>query len=75
MYRFLITKKVKGKNEAARNLSACVLKKFDGYEVLRKDLQRKESIDFIPINMVYEPSFDLNVPVVCYFCPKIHLAY
>ena len=75
MYRYLIKKKVKGKNETRRNLSACVFKKLDGYEVLRKDLQRKESAEFIPIDIVYEPSFDLNVPVLCYFCSNIHLAY
>lgn len=32
MYRFLAKKKVKAKNEVTRNLSACVVKKFDGYK-------------------------------------------
>ena len=32
MYSFLAKKKVKAKNEVTRNLSACVVKKFDGYK-------------------------------------------
>ena len=75
VYRFLIKKKVQGKNEVNRNLSACVLEKFNGYEIIRNDLSRKENIDFKPINVVYEPSFDEVKPVVCNFFNHIHTAY
>ena len=63
------------KNEVTRNLSACIVKKFDSYETLIKDLGRKESLDFIPVDILYEPSFELDVPDLCYFYPNIHLAY
>lgn len=35
----------------------------------------KEITPYIPIDIVYEPTFDLDKPVFCYFCPQIHLAY
>ena len=68
-------KKVSRKNEVKRELSACVIRKFNGYEILRKDLQRKESKNFKPIDITYEPSFERDVPVLCHFAPQIHLAY
>ena len=75
MYRFLIKKKVQRKNEVTRNLSACVLEKFNGYETIRNSLWREEKIDFTAIDIVYEASFDKDTPVVCYFTPKIQTAY
>ena len=58
-----------------RNPSACVPKKFDGYEIIKDSLRTKEKVDFRPINIVYEPCFDKNTPALCYFCPNIHWAY
>ena len=75
VYRFLIKKRVQGKNEVTRNLSTCVLEKFNGYENIRNNLWKKEKIDFTTINIVYEPSFDENVPVICNFTDQIHTAY
>ena len=51
------------------------LETFSGYEMIRNNLARKEKVDFTPINIVYEPSFDENVPVTCNFTDRIHLAY
>ena len=42
MHRFLINKRVQRKNEVTRYLSACVLEKVNGYEIIRKDLSRKK---------------------------------
>ena len=58
-----------------RNISACVLEKFNGYETIRNNFSRKEKIEFQSIDLVYEPSFDKDTPLVCYFSPKIYLAY
>ena len=75
VYRFLIKKKVQVKNEVTRNLSDCIIEKFNGYEIIRNDLSRKEKLNFKPIDIVYEPSFDENSPVVCNFASTIHTAY
>ena len=75
VYRFIIKKKVQGKIEFTRNLPACVYETFNGCEIIRNDQSRKEKIDFKPINVVYEPSFDQAKPVVCNFTNHIHTAY
>ena len=59
----------------ARSLSACVLEKFNGYEKIRNDLSRKEKVDFRAIDIVYEPLFDKDTPVICYFSQNIQLPY
>ena len=66
---------MQGKNEVTRNLSSCVLETFNGYETIRNEIVRKEKLDFCPIDIVYEPSFDENESVVCNFTDKIHIAY
>lgn len=71
----MIKKKAEGKNEVTRNLSACVLGKFNGYESIRQNLTRKEKLYFTPVNVVYELNFDESVPFSCNFTDKIHLAY
>ena len=63
MFRFLIQKKAQGKNEVTRNFSSSVVEEFNGYEMIRQNLAYKERIDIIPVDMVYEPSYDENIPV------------
>ena len=58
-----------------RNLSSSVLEKFNGYEMIRQKLQRKEKIDLTPIDIVYEPSYDESILVPCFFTDQIFLAY
>ena len=41
IHRYLIKKKVQGKNKMTRNLPSFVLEKFNGYETIRNDLARK----------------------------------
>ena len=42
---------------------------------LRQNLACNKRVDVEPINMVYEPVFDENIPVQCFFTDKIYLAY
>ena len=77
LFRYLTKKKKKvtGKKEVTRNLSVCVIRKFNGFEILRKDLARKESVRNNHIDIVYKPDLDTTTPVLCYFCPSIHLGF
>ena len=58
-----------------RNLSSSVVEKFNGYEMIRQKLQRKEKIDLTPVDISYEPSYDESIPVPCFFTDQIILAY
>lgn len=71
----MIKKKIEGKNKVSRNLSVSVIENFNGCEIIKYELVRKEKIDFVPIEIVYEPIYDDHVPVLCYFTDQVHLAY
>ena len=45
------------------------------YKIIKNELAREEKVDFVPIEIVYEPIYNDNVPVPCYFTDQIHLAY
>ena len=58
-----------------KELSTCVIQKFNGYELLRNHLNSKERKDFIPIDVAYETSLNENKPILCYYAPKIYLGF
>ena len=58
-----------------RDLSSSIIEKFNGYETIKRELARIEKIEFTPISLVYEPVYDENVPVPCYFTDQIYLTY
>ena len=58
-----------------RTLSSSVIKKFNGYEFIKQNLARKEKTDFTAIDIVYEPIYDENLPIPCFFTSQIQLAY
>ena len=66
MYRFVIQKKVQGKNKMARNLSSSVVEMFNRIEMIRQNLTRKEKIEFTPINIICESVYDEKIPVLCF---------
>ena len=56
-----------------KELSVCVMQKFNGYELLRNHLNSRERKKFIPIYVVYEPTLNEKKPIECFFAPKIYL--
>ena len=53
-----------------RNLSSSVIEKLNGYETIRQTFARKERVDIIPVDIVYEPTYDENIPVPCFLQVK-----
>ena len=74
-FGFLSKIKTVGKNEVTRNLSSTLLEKFNGYKNIKQKLTRKEKVDFTALKIVYEPTYDENIPIPCFSTSKIHLAY
>ena len=50
-------------------------KKFNGYQIIKHELERTEKTEYTPINIIYEPIHEENVPVLYYFTDRIHFAY
>ena len=70
-FRYQLRRKLKEKNQMKRKLSACIIQKFNGYELLRNHLNSIERKDFVPIDVVYEPTVNENKITECFFAPKI----
>ena len=54
-------------------MSACVIQKFNGYEILKQQLKRHEKHFHEPIDISYEPVIDNSV-MVYFFTNDLHLA-
>ena len=54
---------------------ACIIQKFNSYELLRNPLNSIERRDFIPIDIVYEPTLGEKKNIECFFAPKFFLGY
>ena len=74
-FRYQLRQKLKTKNEMRKELSACAIQKFNGYELLRNHLNYVERKDFIPIGIVYEPTLDTKKPILCFYAPYIYLGF
>ena len=74
-FRYQLKQNLKEKNKMKRELSSCVIQKFNGYELLRNDLNYSEKKDFIRIDIVYEQTLDEIRKIECFFAPDISLAH
>ena len=74
-FRYQLRQKLKIKNEMRAELSACVIQKFNGYDLLRTNLKYSEKKNLLPINIVYEPTLNTEKPIECFFANEIHLTF
>lgn len=75
-YRYLINKAiVKLKNKVFRNLTRCVIEKFNGFEILRKMNEGNIKHQFRPINIVYHPKNHYKEIINCCSIKSLHEAY
>ena len=58
-----------------RDLSYCVINKFNGYNILKAEIKDEEKKVHQPIDIVYVPIKNSNEIINCYFTDNLHLAY
>ena len=63
-----------GKNRNIRDLSSCVVQKFNGYDILRSELKNEEKQFHELIDIFYEPVNDES-SVKYFLTDHLHLAY
>lgn len=73
-FRYQIKKDVLGQSNVIRGLSACAIQKFNGYEMIRKKLKKKEEKHIEPLEVVSEPVMD-NSAIKCFFTDSLHLIF
>ena len=58
-----------------KQLSSCLIEKYNGFTVIRIEYQKKERKNFQPLDIIYKPTKDLEKEPACYFSTDISLAY
>ena len=74
-FRYQLRQKLKTKNEMRAELSACVIQKFNGYDLLRANLKYSEKKNLLLIDIVYESTLNTEKLIECFFANEIHLAF
>ena len=73
-YRHLFMRKP-DQQKIVKQLSSCLIEKYNGFTVIRIQYEKKERKNFEPLDIIYKPTKDLETEPLCYFTTDISLAY
>ena len=73
-YRHLFMKKP-DQQKIVKQLSSCLIEKYNGFTVIRIEYEKKERKNFELLDIIYKPTKDLQTEPLCYFTTDISLAY
>ena len=73
-YRHLTMKKG-DEQQIVRQLSSCLIEKYNGFTVIRIEYDKKERKNFEPLDIIYKPIKKLEIEPLCYFSTDISQAY
>ena len=58
-----------------RQLSSCLIEKFNGFTIVSIEYQKNKKKIFKPIDVIYKPTKKIEMEPVCYFSEDISKAY
>ena len=61
--------------KVVRQLSSCLIEKYNGFTVIRIEYDKKERKNFEPLDIIYKPTKRLEIEPLCYFSIDISQAY
>ena len=73
-YKQLSMKEPKKQN-IIRQLSSCLIEKYNGFQVISIEFDRKQKKKFKPIDIIYKPTKNPEIDLLCYFSKDIAKAY
>ena len=73
-YRHLFMRKP-DQQKIVKQLSSCLIEKYNGFTVIRIEYEKKERKNFEPLDIIYKPIKDLETEPLCYFTTDISLTY
>ena len=73
-YRHLFMKKT-DQQKNVKQLSSCLIEKYNGFTVIRIEYKKKERKNFEPLDIIYKPTKELETEPLCYFTTDISLVY
>ena len=63
------------KKNIIRDLSSCIIEKFNGFNIVRIEFERKLRQKMSPIDIIYKPVKKEDEIIECFFTSQINLAY
>ena len=58
-----------------KQLSSCLIEKFNGFSIIRLEYEKKVRRNFEPLDIIYKPTKNIEIEPLCYFTTDIALAY
>ena len=73
-FRYLTMKKPE-QQKIVKQLSSCLIEKFNGFSIVRLDYEKKVTQKFEPVDIICKPTKDIEIELLCYYSTNIELAY
>ena len=74
-FRYLIKKVPQKKNVVRRDLSACVEKRFNDFNIVRRIAENEQKENYVAVDVAYKPFSRIGQIVNCYFTSSMRNAY
>ena len=58
-----------------KELSSCIIEKFNGFNIVCVEFSKKLRQPFRPINIIYKPVKKCDKIINCYFSKKLNMAF
>ena len=73
-FRHVIKQNTQKKN-VIRELSACITERFNGFNIVRIEFDKKLRREIEPLDIIYKPVKNYTENIVCFFSTALNLAY
>ena len=73
-FRYLTMKKPE-QQKIVKQLLSCLIEKFNGFSIVRLDYEKKVRQKFEPVDIIYKPTKNIEIELLCYFSINFELAY
>ena len=73
-FRYLIKQNSEQKKHFTE-VSACVIERFNGFQVVKLEFDNEIRRNFKPIDIIYKPVIMQNSIIDCFFTDRLHLAF
>ena len=73
-FHYIIKQNNKQKKHVSE-VSACVIERFNGFTIVRLQIDNEIRKEFLPIDIIYKPVKKQNAILNCFFTDKLYLAY
>ena len=70
-----LSMKDKNQQKIVRQLSSCLIEKYNGFTIISIEYQKKQRKNFKALDIIYKPTKHVEIEPLCYFSEDISKAY